>query len=112
MSEQDNVQIRELRGDIMSLVENQNAMARRMEERHDTTEKKLDKLTDAVTRLVVVEERQTTQGQRIGKLEERTAVVEAAGRETDKKLDKWIYMGMGAWGLAAVLFAIFSALKS
>lgn len=44
-------------------------------------EGKVDRLTDAITTLVRVEERQATHGTRIGNLEERVASVEATGAQ-------------------------------
>jgi hypothetical protein len=45
-------------------------------------ENKVDKLTDAVMRLVLIEERQTTQGERIGACEAKIAVNESAIAKT------------------------------
>jgi hypothetical protein len=69
-------------------------------------EEKVDKLTDAVMRLVLVEERQANQGQRIGTVEQRVAVVETSVGKIEGKVDKWINRGIGVWALAAVLFAL------
>lgn len=69
-------------------------------------ESKVDKLTDAVMRLVLIEERQTTQGERIGAVEQRCAVNETAISNTDKVVHRWINRGVGAWGVALVVFAL------
>jgi uncharacterized coiled-coil protein SlyX len=69
-------------------------------------EEKVDKLTDAVMRLVLVEERQANQGQRIGAVEQRVAVTETSITKVDSKVDKWVNRGIGVWALAAVLFAL------
>lgn len=69
-------------------------------------EAKVDKLTDAVMRLVLIEERQTTQGERIGAVEQRCAVNETAIGATEKLLHRWINRGVGAWGVALVVFAL------
>jgi uncharacterized coiled-coil protein SlyX len=69
-------------------------------------EEKVDKLTDAVMRLVLVEERQANQGQRIGAVEQRVASTETSIGKVDSKVDKWINRGIGVWALAAVLFAL------
>jgi len=95
-------------------------------------EGKVDKCLEAIERLVLIDERQVVQGQRMGQLEQRCAVIEssqqaqieklweavklaegkalAANLETSRKLDKWINFGMGAWSLAVTAFAIFQAL--
>lgn len=69
-------------------------------------ENKVDKLTDAVTRLILVEERQTAQGVRITDLEEKTEELERSIYKVDRKVERWVNMGMGAWALLATLFAI------
>ena len=69
-------------------------------------EAKVDKLTDAVMRLVLIEERQTTQGERIGACETKIAVNEAAIVKTDRKVDQWINRGVGVWLAAMVLFTL------
>lgn len=69
-------------------------------------EEKVDKLTDAVMRLVLIEERQTTQGGRIGKCEAAIEVLSSITAETDKKLERWVNRGIGAWGVAAVIYAL------
>jgi hypothetical protein len=69
-------------------------------------ENKVDKLTDAVMRLVLIEERQTTQGERIGACETKLAVNEAAITKTDRKVDQWVNRGVGVWLAAMVLFTL------
>lgn len=69
-------------------------------------ESKVDKLTDAVTRLILVEERQTAQGVRIGNLEEKTEKLDHEIREVDRKVDRWVNMGMGASALIVTIFAV------
>lgn len=95
-------------------------------------ESKVDQLTDAVNRLVLIEERQMTQGQRIGALEQRAAVLESAQvtaernfanaiataeakaaeatMRVDRKVDKWVNFGIGAWSLAATGFAVWQTI--
>jgi hypothetical protein len=69
-------------------------------------ESKVDKLTDAVTRLILLEERQTNQGERIGATESRCAVLESGLQRTDRKVDQWVNRGVGVWAAAAVIFTI------
>lgn len=69
-------------------------------------ESKVDKLTEAVTRLVLVEERLSNQGERIGRVEQRVSVTEAAHTKLDNKVERWINRGIGVWGLAVTLFAL------
>lgn len=69
-------------------------------------EGKVDKLTDAVMRLVVIEERQTTQGERIGACETKLVATEVTLQRVDRKVDQWVNRGIGVWAVAVVLFAI------
>lgn len=84
-----------------------------MTEDHNLTsiERRLDRLADAVEKLVLIEERQSAQGVRIGAVEKRVITVEAAQRATDKKVDMWINRGIGAWAIAATLFAVLKTIK-
>jgi hypothetical protein len=69
-------------------------------------ENKVDKLTDAVMRLVLIEERQTTQGERIGACEAKIAVNEAAIAKTERKVDQWANRGIGVWLAAMLVYSI------
>lgn len=69
-------------------------------------EGKVDKLTDAVTRLILVEERQTAQGVRLGEVEKRISSSEATVLQVEKRMERWINFGAGAWALALVIFAV------
>lgn len=69
-------------------------------------EGKVDKLADAVTKLVLVEERLSNQGERIGRVEQRVAIAETAHNKLDRKVEMWVNRGIGVWGLAVTLFAI------
>jgi uncharacterized coiled-coil protein SlyX len=69
-------------------------------------ENKVDKLTDAVTRLILIEERQSSQGERIGKCESSLAVHDTMIHKTDKKVDQWVNRGIGVWVAATMLFAV------
>lgn len=69
-------------------------------------EGKVDKLGDAVQKLILVEERQANQGERIGRVEQRVASVETATSKTDRTLQMWINRGIGVWGLAALIFTL------
>ena len=69
-------------------------------------EQKVDKLTDAVSKLVLVEERLANQGERIGRVEQRVMSNETAHNKLDRKVEMWINRGIGVWGLAVTLFAL------
>lgn len=69
-------------------------------------ESKVDKLTDAIQRLILIEERQTTQGERIGRCETSIAVAENTLVRMDKKVDQWINRGVGVWAAALALFTL------
>lgn len=69
-------------------------------------ETKVDKLTDAVSKLILVEERLANQGERIGRVEQSVAVIESHSYKVERKLDQWVNRGIGVWGLAVTLFAL------
>lgn len=69
-------------------------------------EGKVDKLADAIQRLILIEERQTTQGERIGKCESAIAVNENSILRVDSKVERWVNRGIGVWALAVMLFAL------
>lgn len=68
-------------------------------------ESKVDKLTDAVGKLILFEERQANQGARISAVETQLSVHESMLQRTDRKIDQWINRGMGVWAAAAVVFS-------
>ena len=69
-------------------------------------ETKVDKLTDAVGKLILFEERQANQGERIGAVEARCSVHETSIARVDRKVDQWVNRGMGVWAAAAIVFAL------
>ena len=69
-------------------------------------ENKVDKLTDAVGKLILFEERQANQGERIGAVEARCSVSEISISRTDRKVDQWVNRGVGVWAAAAIVFAL------
>ena len=69
-------------------------------------ESKVDKLTDAVGKLILIEERQANQAVRIGAVEAQLSVQEAMLHRTDRKIDQWINRGIGIWAAAAVVFSL------
>lgn len=69
-------------------------------------EDKVDKLAEAIQRLIVIEERQSTQGERIGKAEAALAVHDTRIQHIDRKMEMWVNRGIGVWGLAVTVFAI------
>ena len=69
-------------------------------------ESKVDRLGEAIQKLILVEERQANQGARIGTLEQRIAVTETSYAKLDRKVEMWVNRGIGVWGLAVTLFAL------
>jgi hypothetical protein len=51
-------------------------------------ESKVDKLTDAVGKLILIEERQANQGVRIGAVEAQLSVQDAMLQRVDRKVDQ------------------------
>ena len=71
-------------------------------------EVKVDRLTETVSKLVLIEERQIVQGQRMGALEQRAAKLEVAQAAYERKVDQWINRGIGVWALALAIWAVVS----
>ena len=69
-------------------------------------EAKVDKLGEAISKLILFEERQATQGERIGKCESHIAVHETSLNKIDRKVEMWVNRGIGVWALAVTLFAL------
>lgn len=80
-------------------------------EMFERLENKIDKLSEAVSRLIVVEERQLNQGERLGRCEGAVESVRTFAESTDRKVDQWVNRGIGIWALAVTLFAIYQAFK-
>jgi hypothetical protein len=74
-------------------------------------ENKVDKLTDAVGKLILFEERQANQGERIGAVEGKISVHDVHLQRIDKKVDQWVNRGVGVWAAAAVVFALVKYLE-
>ena len=68
-------------------------------------ESKVDKLTDAVGKLILIEERQANQGARIDAVEAQLSVQDAMVQRVDRKVDQWVNRGVGIWAAAAVVFS-------
>jgi len=69
-------------------------------------ESKVDKLTDAVGKLILFEERQVNQGQRIGAVEAQLSVHDDRLHRTDRKIDQWVNRGVGVWAAAAIVYSL------
>ena len=74
----------------------------------ERVEKKIDEMAAAVVKLILVEERQTTQGKRIGDNETAIATLLVKFESLDKKLDQWVNRGIGVWAVVLILYALFS----
>jgi hypothetical protein len=69
-------------------------------------ESKVDKLTDAVGKLILIEERQANQGARIGAVEAQLSVQDAMLQRVDRKVDQWVNRGVGIWAAVAIVFSL------
>ena len=69
-------------------------------------ESKVDKLTDAVGKLILFEERQATQGERIGSVEIKLGVHDVSLQRVDRKIDQWVNRGVGVWAAAAIVYSL------
>jgi hypothetical protein len=59
-----------------------------------------------VGKLILFEERQATQGERIGNIEIKLGIHDATLQRIDKKVDQWVNRGVGVWAAAAIVFAV------
>jgi hypothetical protein len=66
-------------------------------------ERKLDQLAEAVSRLVLFEERQSNQNHRLEVAEKGLETLARAQLESDKKVDRLINRGVGIWAVVAVI---------
>jgi hypothetical protein len=71
-------------------------------------ETKVDKLSDAMEKLIRVEERQSNQGERIGLIEQGIVTNATRITEVQRNLDQWVNRGIGVWGLAATLWMLYT----
>lgn len=69
-------------------------------------EDKITELARSIERLILLEERQNTQGKRIGDLEQRMAADEAVTNKLEKNVSSWINRGIGVWSLAVAILAL------
>lgn len=69
-------------------------------------EKKMDKMSTAIEKLVLVEERQSNQKVEIAELHKDVEANRLALEKLQKQVDQWINRGIGVWGVAIALFAL------
>lgn len=92
---------------------------KRMPSSEDFTrlERKVDKLSDSIDKLVLIEERQTNQSQKLHDMQNAFEVFkvetikdnQAHDRkllDLEKKQDTWINRGVGIWAAVLVIFAL------
>lgn len=69
-------------------------------------EYKVDEIVKVLSKIVLVEERQSNQGQRITENEKSIAVLYSKHDDLEKTVTKWINRGIGIWGVAVFLFTL------
>jgi Fe2+ transport system protein B len=74
-------------------------------------ESKVDRLADAVQRLVLIEERQSNMSERIVVVEERVKVNEETINKVSIKLERWINRWIGVCGVIAILYSVFEVIQ-
>jgi hypothetical protein len=75
-----------------------------MTQEFNRLEAKVDSLLEAVTKLVLFEERQSVQA----------ATIKTLGIKVDKvekDLDKWVQRGIGVWAFAVTTFTLYQSLQ-
>lgn len=63
-------------------------------------------LASAVKQMILIDERQKVQGERIGKLEKDNAALTKEVELLQRKVDSWINRGIGAWAVVVILATI------
>lgn len=69
-------------------------------------ETKMDKLGEAVGKLVLVEERQTNQSAAISKNTAAIEILQMAHAKLDARFDRVIYACVGGWSVVLVCFEV------
>lgn len=72
-------------------------------------EARLDRLTDAVTQLVRVEERQVNQGTALERVAGRMEVMEKILQATVIKVDTWVARGVTVWAVVVVAWTLYTS---
>ena len=78
------------------------------EDRLPFLEAKIDKLSEAVTKLVLIDERQIIQGQRMGKIEEEIGKLRLELLQHERTVSKWLNFLWGAWVVIGIGWAVLS----
>lgn len=69
-------------------------------------EDKVDQLHRDYQNIILLAERQKTQGERLGQLEQRMAADEAITVKLDKNVTSWINRGIGVWIAAVAVWTV------
>jgi len=70
-------------------------------------EAKVDKITEALNKLVLVEERQTNQGIELAEIKKELAIEKASRELLDKELSRWVNRGIGVWLAVGTILSLF-----
>lgn len=70
-------------------------------------ETKLDNLTEAVTKLVLLEERQSIMAKTVEKQQEEHEKIKEEIVKVEAKIDKWVNRGFGAYGVLILFLTYF-----
>ena len=79
------------------------------DERAQRIEDQLKELTAAIQKLILIDERQMRQGERLGSLEDRVGDLQGQILTLKAQLDKWVWFGTGAWSVLTILFVVAQA---
>lgn len=69
----------------------------------------VNKIADAVSRLVLLEERQSVQRHDFENLRDEMDTERDERLKVQQKLDKWVNRGVGAWGVVVAAFTVITA---
>jgi glucose-6-phosphate isomerase len=71
-------------------------------------ERKVDKIAAILNKFILVEERQSIQREEIDELAKDIKALVARVEANERKIDKWINLGVGGWTVIIVLWSIYT----
>lgn len=79
------------------------------EDRVQRLEDKLDEINSSLQKLILIDERQMRQGERLGTIEERMSKIEMAHLQLNATVSKWIWFGTGIVTSLTITFSLVQA---
>lgn len=73
-------------------------------------ERKVDRLSEAVSELIRFEERQSVHSAKLAEHDKRLDVGLTRLEVLEKKVDQWINRGIGIWAVAMIAFSVYQVI--